>query len=58
VDSAISFSITKDTNSAYKKLLGEKGMGLIKSIMFVNNSYGVLINKKNGREVCYMDWLN
>lgn len=26
--------------------------------MFVNNTDGILINKKNGREVCYIDWLN
>jgi len=55
VDSAIS-SNNRDTNNAYKKLQGAKG--LIKSTVFVNNTDGVLINKKNGREVCYIDWLN
>jgi len=55
VDSAIS-SNNRETNNAYKKIQGVQG--LIKSSMFVNNTDGVLINKKNGREVCYIDWLN
>jgi hypothetical protein len=56
VDAAISAS-KRDTNQAYKKL--QAVQGLIKSSVYVNNTDGVLINKKNGgRNVCYVDWLN